>query len=276
MRDRSSLLISSASNPTIKQIRALAQRKERDARKLFFIEGIRIVTAACETGAPIETVVVAPELLTSTHGRTVARTLRQRGVPSLEVTGELFGRLSAKEGPQGLAAVVRQRWAPLDQAAPDTGLGWIALDAAQDPGNLGTILRTNDAVGGAGVILVGPTTDPHDPAAVRASMGALFAQQLVRTGFAELAAWKRRHGVFMVGTSDKAATDYQALRYPQPTVLLMGSEQKGLSAEQQALCDAMVRIPMVGRSDSLNLAVATGVLLYEIFNQHRAASRHEE
>jgi TrmH family RNA methyltransferase len=101
-------------------------------------------------------------------------------------------------------------------------------------------------------------------------MGAVFSQRLVRATLAELAAWTRRHRLWVAGTSDKAATDYQAPRYPRPTVLFMGSEQKGLAPEEQALCDALVRIPMVGRSDSLNLAVATAVALYEVFNQHRA------
>lgn len=269
MSERQATLITSAANPTIKQIRALSQRKERDERGLFLVEGIRIVTEALETGAGIETVVVAPELLTSGHGREVVQTLRRRGVPVLEVTGELFRRLSVKEGPQGLAAVVRQRWERLAAVRPGRELAWVALAAVQDPGNLGAILRTGDAVGGAGVILVGATTDPYDPAAVRASMGAVFSQRLVRATLPELAAWKRQHDLFLVGTSDKAATDYQALRYPRPTVLFMGSEQKGLAPDEQALCDTLVRIPMVGRSDSLNLAVATGVALYEVFNQHR-------
>jgi TrmH family RNA methyltransferase len=272
MSERHATLITSAANPTIKQLRALSQRKERDVRGLFFVEGIRIVTEALETEAGIETAVVAPDLLTSAHGRDVAQRLRRRGVPVLEVTGDLFRRLSVKEGPQGLAAVVRQRWERLAAVRPGPEPAWVALDAVQDPGNLGTILRTSDAVGGAGVILVGATTDPYDPAAVRASMGAVFSQRLVRATVAELAAWKGQHALFLVGTSDKAAADYQALRYPRPTVLFMGSEQKGLTAEEQALCDALVRIPMVGRSDSLNLAVATGVTLYEVFNQHRARS----
>jgi TrmH family RNA methyltransferase len=147
--------------------------------------------------------------------------------------------------------------------------GWVALVEPADPGNLGTILRTADAVGVAGVIVLGDATDPYDPAALRASMGAIFAVQLARASFDEFAAWKRACGVFLVGTSDQAPVDYQEVAYPQPLVLLMGSERQGLGPEQQALCDLMVRLPMRGRSDSLNLAVATGVMLYELLSQGR-------
>jgi TrmH family RNA methyltransferase len=145
----------------------------------------------------------------------------------------------------------------------------VALVEPADPGNLGTILRTADAVGATGVILLGDATDPYDPAALRASMGAIFAVQLAHASFDEFAAWKRASGAFLVGASDKATADYQDVAYPQPLVLLMGSERQGLSPTQQALCDLMVRLPMCGRSDSLNLAVATGVLLYELLSRGR-------
>lgn len=268
--------ISAPGNATIKRIRALRQRKAREERGEFFIEGIRIVAEAARTGAGIETLVVAPDLLTSNFGHELVQQQRQQGGSVLEVTGPVFESLSSKEGPQGLGAVVRQRWELLAEVRLGAELCWVALDSAQDPGNIGTILRTCDAVGGAGLILLGPSADPYDPGAVRASMGALFAQRLVRASFAEFAAWKRRHGYAVVGTSGVAPVDYQAVRYPTPLVLLMGSERLGLPAEQQALCDAMVGIPMVGRSDSLNLAVATGVMLYEIFNQRRRGLSADE
>jgi TrmH family RNA methyltransferase len=265
-------LISSRANAAIKQIRALQTRKEREQTGLFFVEGIRLVTEAVQVGAAVVQGVVAPDLLKGSVGRATVAALRAQGVPCLAVTPDVFTSLSGKEGPQGLGAVVRQRWEPLAAAGSGMGLGWVALDAVQDPGNLGTILRTGDAVGAAGVILVGPTTDPYDPAAVRASMGAIFTQRLVRATWAEFAAWKREVDITLTGTSDKAAADYQAVRYRLPLVLFMGSERQGLSPEQQAACDQMVRIPMVGRSDSLNLAVATSVILYEIFNQQRRSN----
>lgn len=265
------MMISSASNPTIKQARALRLRKERERTGLCWAEGIRIVAAAIERGAAIERLVVAPDLLTSAFARDLVETQRAHGTPCVEVTGEVFAALSLKEGPQGIAAVVRQRWDALSQIVPGGELCWIALDAAQDPGNLGTILRTGDAVGAAGVFLLGHAADPYDPVALRAAMGATFGLRLVRASFAGLVQWKTLHGATLIGTSDAAPTDYQAVRYPRPAILLMGSERQGLAPEQQAACDHLVSIPMAGHSDSLNLAVATAVLLYELFNQRRHA-----
>jgi TrmH family RNA methyltransferase len=261
-------MITSTANPAIKQIRALRERKERERSGLCFVEGIRLVGEAVQLGAEVEQLVVAPELLASEFGRELVEARRAAGGAVLEVGAAVFESLSRKEGPQGLGAVVRQRWLPLDAARAAEGLCWVALSAVADPGNLGTILRTCDAVGAAGVILLGPSSDPYDPAALRASMGAVFAQRLVRATFADLVAWARRQRCALIGTSDDAPADLRAFPFPRPLALLMGSEREGLSPAEQAACDAMVSIPMAGRSDSLNLAVATGVALYEIFYQN--------
>ncbi len=263
------MLISSRNNPAIKQIRSLRERKHRERTGLFFMEGIRIVAEAVQLRAEIETLIIAPELMESRFAQEIVDLRRRSGVSCLEVTAEVFDSLSCKDGYQGIAAVARQRWEPLEQVRPTDELGWIALDSVQYPGNLGTILRTCDAVGGAGVFLIGNTADPYDPAAVRASMGAVLAKRLVRTNFEAFLAWKLRYNVPVIGTSPAATTDYQAVAYRAPTVLCMGCERKGLPQAWQALCDEMVKIPMVGRIDSLNLAVATSIVLCEMFNQHR-------
>jgi TrmH family RNA methyltransferase len=265
------MIISSRSNAAVKAIRALSSRKQRDSTGHFFVDGLHLVAAAAQQQANIETCVVAPELLTSAFGRELARSLAHTGAHMLEVTADVFHSLAAKEHAQGIGIVARQRWQELGRVRPAAGQCWVALDTVQYPGNLGTILRTCDAVGGAGVILLGNTTDPYDPAAVRASMGAIFSQRLARASFAEFTAWCDHHNITVIGTSPAAARDYQAVAYQPPLVLLMGSEPRGLSPEQQALCDVMVNIPMVGHSDSLNLAVATGIMLYEVFNQRRGS-----
>lgn len=258
-------MITSRNNPAIKALRSLRQRRERTSSGLYWVEGIRLVAEAVQLGAEIAQLVVAPELL---HSAFAQQLVAEAGLEVLEVSGEVFASLSAKDGPQGLAAVVRQRWDTLE--ALEGQQLWVALSAVSDPGNLGTILRTSDAVGATGMILIDASTDPFDPAAVRASMGAIFSQRLVRVTWGGFQAWQRSSGWSIVGTNDSATTDYQEHRYPRPLVLLMGSEREGLSIEQQSACSAMVRIPMVGRADSLNLAVATSVLLYEIINQARA------
>lgn len=266
--------ITSAANERVKAIRKLHERKPRQESGLFLIEGLRIVAEAVEMGAQIEQLVVARSLLVSEFGQQLLSAQESRGVPVLEVSGEVFQRISVKEGPQGIAAVVRQQWQRLEdvqveQSSPIASGTWVALDSVADPGNLGTILRTHDAVGGQGVILLDQSTDPYDPSAVRASMGAIFSQSMVRTTLVEFAKWKRENGLFLIGTSDKAAQDYHGYHYPSSLVVLMGSERHGLQPQHLALCDAVVRIPMNGKSDSLNLAVATGVVLYEILNQRR-------
>lgn len=261
------MIITSQSNARIKQIRSLRNRQEREQTGLFFIEGIRIVVEAVQEEAKIETLVIAPDLLKSQLGQETVRQEQARGIPVLEVSAQVFKSLSLKEGPQGIGAVLHERWEPLDEIRLANGLCWVALDAAQDPGNIGTIMRTNDAVGSTGIMLLGNCADPYDPSALRASMGAIFSQRLVKASFADFARWKEQHHYTVVGTSDSAQLDYRQARYHAPLVLLMGSERQGLSADQQALCDQMVRIPMVGRSDSLNLSVATSIVLYEIFYQ---------
>jgi TrmH family RNA methyltransferase len=262
-------LIASLQNTQVKQIRALSRRGERERTGLFFVESPRAVIEAIQLHASLDTLVIAPALLKNSRLLALAQAQRRAGTPCLEVTPEVFESLVLKENRGGLAAVARQRWTALDQVPAHRDRCWIALEGVQYPGNLGTILRTSDAAGGAGVILRGRTADPFDPQAVRASAGAVFAQQLVRTTTSEFAAWRRRHALAVVGTSPQATTDYRVATYRQARVLLMGSEGQGLSAESQALCDELVRIPMVGRSDSLNLAVSTALVLYEIFRRQR-------
>ena len=260
-------MIASRHNPAVRRVRALTHKRARDQTGLYLAEGIRLVAQALAVGAPVQEVIVAPELLRSDFARTLVERSQTAGMPILIVTPDVFLSFSVRERAQGLAAIVRQRWAGLAEMRPQRDARWVALWEPQDPGNLGAILRTSDAVGASGVILLGASTDPYDPTAVRASMGAIFSQRLVRASFAEFTRWASEQGCAVVGAAGGAAMDYRTYHYTAPFALLMGSEQHGLTAEQQAACDALVRIPMVGGSDSLNLAVATSVILYEAFNQ---------
>ncbi len=277
------MAITSLQNPRIKAIRALSQRKRRQETGLFFAEGIRLVGEAVQTGADVETLVVAPDLLRSDFGRDTVRRAREEGVEILEVGAEVFRSLSGKDGPAGIGVVARQRWTALDDtgvglegggsspndAAAAATLGWVVLEDVGSPGNLGSILRTSEAVGGAGVILLGATTDPYDPEAVRGSMGAVFSQQIVRSSLEALIQWKRQINIPMIGTSDAAPADFRSATYAPPLLLCLGGEQHGLSKEAIEACDTVVSIPMAGRADSLNLAVAAGVMLYEVLYQAR-------
>lgn len=263
-------LITSRTNPQIKQIRKLRERKERESSGLYFIEGIRIVMEAIQIGAPVEKLILCPEMLSSQAARTeVDRYAAETGVPVLEVIPDVFKHLSEKEGPQGLGAMLREKWFPLEEIQLQPHDVWVALDSVADPGNLGTILRTNDAAGGKGIILLDHCTDPFDPGSVRGSMGALFSQKLVRTSFENFSNWVKRAEIPVIGTSDKAKLDAFSVDYPDPVILLMGSERAGLTPAHFAICQKVVSIPMLGRSDSLNLAVATAIVLYQIASSRR-------
>ncbi|MBM3139457.1 MAG: RNA methyltransferase [Chloroflexi bacterium] len=260
-------LVTSTANRRVREIRALRQRKHREHAGLCYVEGIRAVGEALGSGASIETLVVSPELLTSDFARGLVRRARAQRVSILEVSPAVFASLSERDGPQGLAAAVRQRWERLDAIAVAPGETWVAVDGIADPGNLGTILRTCDASGAAGAVVLGDATDPYDPAAVRASMGAVFTRRLSRASFRELVDWVRATGARLVGSAEGGGHDYRDADYGEATVLLLGSEREGLSAAQREACDELVRIPMLGTASSLNVAVAAGVLLYEVLRR---------
>ncbi len=260
-------IITSTQNKHVKLIRNLRNRKEREQSGLFFVEGIRQAAEAIQMGAAIDTLVVAPELLHSEFAQELVSKEAKTGTNMLQVSADVFRSFSAKDGPQGLAAIVKQRWEQLSDVRLGDDECFVALDAVQDPGNLGTIMRTADAVGFSGVILLGNATDPYDPGAVRASMGSVFSLRLAKASASEFIAWKQERAYSVVGTSGEGSEHYRSVNYPRPLIILSGSERQGLSPELMQACNQLVRIPMVGRCDSLNLAVATSVVLYEVFNQ---------
>lgn len=272
MTTRKAQLIDSRFHPLMKRIQRLHLRQERERSGLFYIEGLRFVAMALQHHMPVETLVVCPSLLDHPYAQKMIRTQRRLGTPILEVTAGVMHSITLVDDPQGIGAIVRQRWKPLERIKPGAELCWLALQIIRSPGNLGTILRTCDCVGAAGLILLGDEIDPYDPATVRATMGAMFTQSFVRTSLEKFIQWKRRYTIPLVGTSPSAPVDYQAVNYQKPTILLMGEERKGLPPDLQNICDLMVNIPMVGESDSLNLGIATGVMLYELFNQGRRAT----
>ncbi len=263
-------MITSLSNSTIVAVRKLHSLKERRATGLFLAEGLRVVGQAFDSGAEIRQLIICPDLLVSEYGQQLVDRARKSGMDCLEVNEPVFASLARKDTPQGIAAVIAQRWQALESLTPQKGELWVGLQAVQNPGNLGTILRTCDAVGATRLLLLDDCTDPYDPVAVKASMGSIFTVQLTKTHAEAFRAWHGGHTeMVIVGTSDHAEEDYAQTVYPQTCLLLMGSERQGLPDEYIQLCKKMVRIPMEGSCDSLNLAVATGIILYQIYNQRR-------
>lgn len=220
---------------------------------------------AVEAGAHIEAIYYAPELLTSQFAQDLIDRQSAHGLPCYAVAADIFDVLVEKENPQGILGVVHQRYLPLSGLGPRDFPWGVALVEPQDPGNVGTIFRTIDAVGASGLILLENSVDPYHATAVRASMGALFWHPVVTASFVEFAGWARENRYHIYGTSAHAERDYREVGvYRRPLVLLMGSEREGLSDEQAAICEQLVRLPMKGKVTSLNLAVATGVMLYEM------------
>lgn len=259
--------INSPSNPTIKFIRSLKQKKEREASGLFYVEGIRLVGEAFRTQQRIAHVVVCLDLLESPFGKELISQIADQGIDMISVPESIFKSIALKEGPQGIAAVLEENWDGLGEITRIKGL-WVALDAVQDPGNLGSILRSSDAAGGQGVVLLDESTDPYHPTAVRASMGGIFTQKIIKTSLEEFTQWKKANSYPLVGALCGERLNYRRYNYPKDMILLMGSEQKGLSTAHVSICDELVTIPMKGAVDSLNLSNATSIILFEILAQH--------
>jgi len=250
-------------------LRFLQTPQGRSRSGLYLIEGIRHVARALEQPAAIESVFVDPSLLSNLFGQKLARRLRKSGIPGIRLAPQLYRELTLAAEPQGIGAVLRQQWTPLASLEPTRNSLWLALESIESPGNLGTILRTAEAAGVAGVFLIDAEADPYDPAAVRASMGSLFSQKLIRCSTREFADWARRRGLTIVSSSPAGLLDYRALRCQWPIALVVGGEKHGLSERIVEVSDFTVRIPMRGRCDSINVAVAAGVLLFEMTSQCR-------
>ena len=256
--------VTSLSNPIVKDIKALAQKKARDETRSFMAEGLKLVIDALDLGWTIRTLVYAKNVKDKPQVVEVATKTVARGGLVLEVSEKVLSSITRRDNPQMVAGIFEQRWTSLKGVTPAKGETWVALDRVRDPGNLGTIIRTADAAGASGVILVGETTDPYSLETVRATMGSVFAVPLVRAGVSDFLAWKKTAGVDVVATHLAGAVDYRTVDYRRkPVVLLMGNEQAGLPDELAHAADALARIPQAGRADSLNLAIATGIMLFE-------------
>ena len=251
---------------TLTRIQKLqADRRYRDQHRVFFIEGVRNFVEAVDQRFSIDTLLYSEKLLTAPLARKFVRQLKRAGVPFARVTPEAFRSISRAKRASGVAAILHQRIQTLEEIQPDRFSCWTVLGQVQSLGNFGTLLRTSAAIGSAGFILLGHQIDPYEPVVVRATMGALFKQTLVRTNIERFRHWIRTHHLAVIGASPDGVVEYDQVRYTRPTVLLLGNERSGLTDEQRSLCQQIVRIPMVEGTDSLNLAVAGSLLLYAVF-----------
>jgi TrmH family RNA methyltransferase len=261
--------ITSLTNDRVKAIRALEMRKVRKETGLFVAEGAALLVTARDNGFIPETIVYQAGSVESGIGRGLVTWALKEGTEVLEVSQAVLAKLSAKDNPQTMLGVFRQRFAaPPKPAAVAAGETWLALEEVRDPGNLGTIIRTCDAVGVSGVILAGNCCDPYSLEAIRATMGSIFAMPLVKLERSGLLDMMRAWPGDVVATDLDAREDFRKVDYRGPQLVVMGSEGPGLSPEVSEAATRRVKIPMSGQLDSLNLAIATALTLYQIRSPH--------
>lgn len=263
------LVVTSLQNDRVKSIRALEMRKERKATGLFVAEGASIIMTAREHGWQPETLVARSDALGDGVAKDLSAWVVATGGDVMAVSEAVLAKLASKENPQSLLAVFKQRLAPLpDPRMQDADDVWVVLEEVRDPGNLGTIIRTVDAVGAKGVILVGQCCDPWSRECVRATMGSIFAVPIARAERGPFLDWRQQWRGDVVATHLSAREDFRSADYRGPALLMMGSEGPGLSDALSAVATRRVKIPMAGRLDSLNLAVATALVLYQMRARH--------
>jgi RNA methyltransferase, TrmH family len=255
--------ITGFSNPTVKFLRSLRDKKHRRREKRFLAEGLRLLTDARECGKLPEMLVMATDREAHPLLDSLVADVSAAGGEVIEMDAEILAKVTGKENPQAVAGVFAEFDTSLGRLDRSASPIWLVAQALRDPGNLGTMLRTGDAVGAGGLILIDDCADPFSVEAVRASMGAVFTQGIAQARWEEFIGWLRRGEGQLVAASLREAVDYRTAPYAAPCFLMVGNESRGLPAEYESACDLRVTMPMRGRADSLNAAVAGAVLAYE-------------
>lgn len=256
--------VTAFSNTTVKRLRSLRDKKARRSEGLFLAEGLRIIAEARDSGRLPEIIAFSADGAKHPLAAEIIDATEAAGGEAIETSADILSKMSGKDNPQMLLGAYRQPETRLDSVDRSAAPLWLCAQALRDPGNIGTILRTGDAVGAGGLILIDDCADPFSVEAVRASMGALFTQSIATARWDEFLAWLRGGGGQLVGTSLKASDDYLDASYAKPCFLLIGNEQQGLPPAYEAQCDLLVKIPMAGRADSLNAAVAAAVMAFAV------------
>ncbi|MBA3575986.1 MAG: RNA methyltransferase [Sphingomonas sp.] len=256
--------VTAFSNNTVKRLRSLRDKKARRSEGLFLAEGLRIIAEARDSKRLPEIIAFSAAGAKHPLAAGIIAATEAAGGEAIETSADILSKMSGKDNPQMLLGAYRQPETSLERIDRTAAPLWIAAQALRDPGNIGTILRTGDAVGAGGLILIDDCADPFSVEAVRASMGAVFTQAIATASWRDFQAWLRSDAGQLVGTSLKATEDYLDATYHQPCFLLIGNEQQGLPEPYEAECDLLVKIPMAGRADSLNAAVAAAVMAFSV------------
>ena len=256
--------VTAFSNATVKRLRSLRDKKNRRSERMFLAEGLRIIAEARDSGRLPEIIAFSAEGANHPLAAEIIAATEAAGGEAIETSADILSKMSGKDNPQMLLGAYRQPATELERIDRSTAPLWICAQALRDPGNIGTILRTGDAVGAGGLILIDDCADPFSVEAVRASMGAVFTQAIAVARWPDFLAWLRSDVGQLVGTSLNTDQDYLDARYERPCFLLIGNEQQGLPEPYEKECDLLVKIPMAGRADSLNAAVAAAVSAFAV------------
>ena len=259
--------ITSAANPMVKALKALHAKKGRAESGLFLAEGARLASEAAALGVWPEVMALTSAALERPQVRKLAEGARKAGTRVIETSESVLAGISKRDNPQTVIGAYRQRIATLETLTTRPEALVIALEGVRDPGNLGTIVRTADSVGADAVVLVGQSCDPFSVEAVRATMGSIFALPLARASFEAFNTWRRARALLLIGASLNGDNPHDAFPAERGVVVFMGNEQSGLPEDMERACDALVKIPMRGRADSLNLAIATSVMVYDVWRR---------
>lgn len=249
-------------------IRDLQRRQARGRRGLALIEGVRLVEEALAAGVPFRGALVAPDLTRTARGTALVADLGRHAVPVEQVGAQAFSLLADTETPQGILAVIEPRRSSAADFAPGAGAVALVIDGVQDPGNVGTLIRTAHALGAAGTVVLRGTADPTSPKALRAAMGATFRHTVVPLDDAGFIAWTRKHAVTLWAAAADGLPLHRALGSRDgkrgPIAVIVGNEGAGIRPQLNAVAAQRVAIPLAQGAESLNVAVAAGILLYEV------------
>lgn len=271
MMDHPSLAISSVQNPKVKEVIHLRDRRDREQTGRFLIEGYREILRATEANWHVHQLFICPDLFLGSNEPALIQRLKAQGAQIILCTPKVFEKISYRDRPDGLLAIAPQRklnLKDLDGIFKQESLPFfIVAEAIEKPGNLGTILRSSDAVGADALIVCDRCTDIYNPNVVRASVGTLFTVPTVEASGEETLAWLKNHGVYILAATPQAEQEFTQVDLKRPIAIAVGTEQLGLSERWMQQADLQVRIPMDGVADSLNVAMATTLLLYEVRRQ---------
>ena len=259
--------ITSISNPKIKFIRSLLLRKNRSNTGFFLAEGERTCREALQHGWMPKYIIFNMEKDKFLSVEDLFSQFNKNDGILLNVTQKILSKITKRDNPQTILGVFEQRENYLEDIIQDSSLAWLALERIRDPGNLGTIIRTCNGTGIKSLILIDNCCDPYSPEAVRASMGAIFSIKIVNIGIDSFLSWAQEKKNRIIVTSLKSKKNYTECNWGEKPIIVMGNEQSGVSHDLENSADEMIKIPMLGTSDSLNLSVSTGVFLYELLRK---------